>query len=193
MQSILRPRGPTLNLAIDVKRTSFIQPIQQQEPAGQIPAILPTDSARRETATGQRNGAETPPPEQPPSTPAGAVRFREPEDSPCRSLPAVRVPSDNEACQSTPISGVTSITRMEMTPVVDESRIMTRAEALKVIAKTQSPVVVEAKNTSPPKSDRKRPPPESVVSPRQEKVSIEQVGNAPILLLIFVSRSFSDS
>lgn len=169
MQSILRPRGPTLNLAVDVKKAGLAQQ-QVEQP---LNAALPM---------AQRNGAETPPPEPPslpPSLPVepppppvptqvDTVQIREPEDSPRRALPVSSAAADKEA-MSTPPLGVTSLVRMEVTSPMAEERVMTRKEALKVIGIAQAPAI-EAKSS--PGSERKRPSEEPVTSPRHEKVFI---------------------
>lgn len=129
IQSILRPRGPTLNIALDVAA--------RMRPAQQVGTLLSANVAATSAETvpvaivSAAAAAETPPPE-------ATIEIRQPEESPGRTSvthPIVPVAVAAEAeVYSTPPSGVTTLATIVATSPTDSPALMTRTEALKLIA-----------------------------------------------------------
>lgn len=184
IQSILRPRGPTLNFALEAKQLRLIQ---QETPLLNAASFnKPTDSSSTALLT-QPIPADVPV-EQPtlPSQPVRLrspspriIEIRQPESSP--KPPLKRLSESNGIHDddfSTPPFGVTVMA--DETPT-KSTRMMTRKEALKVIAVSltqqqtieppPAPLEPSPKKEKKPSPARKRPhqDPEPLVAP-QEKV-----------------------
>ncbi len=187
IQSILRPRGPTLNFALESKQ---LRCIQQEAPllngSSSTAKILLAESALSSSAplaalpTPAALSVDLPTPGAQELEPvlSPTVEIRPPETSP---KPTKRVPATNGTQDdvSTPPLGVTTIV---CESPAKSTRMMTRKEALKVIAAVSlPPQMVPEQSFSPSEPNqpedkaspaRKRPHEDSKPkAPSQEKVS----------------------
>lgn len=185
IQSILRPRGPTLNFALEAKQLRIIQketPLLNgqtfNKPTESIPIPMVSQPMSADIPMEQPT---LPTQEVRDSSPPRMVEIRQPESSP---KPSKRLSDSNSSHDefSTPPNGVTTIENES--PTNRTTRMMTRKEALKVIAAASLPPQ-QAKTEplpSPPEptlqedktpTARKRPHQDSEpLLPSQEKVSL---------------------
>lgn len=180
IQSILRPRGPSLNFSFETKQLRVIQE--------EVTLLNNLDStaARSNAESAAPATSSTPlvpqttleadvPAEQPtlpvqdirPSSPVRTIEIRQPETSP---KPSKRLSLSNGRHQddySTPPHGVTSIADATESPS-RSTRMMTRKEALKVIAAV---TVSSAQPKTEPMSSPSKPDrlPETHTSPSSRK------------------------
>nr|CAH0109261.1 unnamed protein product [Daphnia galeata] len=196
IQSILRPRGPTLNFAMEMKQ---LRSVQQEAPllngwsSKFVESSLPTSAPSQPAiAAGSIENPpvvvvsidqpSTPPRRQiPPNSIDSSIEIRQPETSPPPSKRLSLTKSNEEQDEDflTPPMGVTTISSESP---VKSTRVMTRKEALQVLvsqsATKQSanhPKPKQIKNEASP--TRKRPHENSKRESAEEKMETENDEN----------------
>ena len=190
IQSILRPRGPTLNFAMEMKQSRSVQqeaPLLNGWSAKFVESSLPTSAPSQPAIAAVSienppvvvvsiDQPSTPPRRQiPPNSIDSSIEIRQPETSPPPSKRLSLTKSNEEQDDDflTPPMGVTTISSESP---VKSTRVMTRKEALQLLvsqsATKQSanhPKPKQIKNEASP--FRKRPHENSKRESAEEKVS----------------------
>ncbi|EFX80838.1 hypothetical protein DAPPUDRAFT_303887 [Daphnia pulex] len=200
IQSIVRPRGPTLNFAMEMKQ---LRSIQQEAPllngwaAKMVEPSLPTSAPSQPAPAAMSiekppvvaiDQLSTPPRRQfAPNSVESTVEIRQPETSPppSKRLSLTKTNGEHNDDFLTPPMGVTTISSESP---VKSPRVMTRKEALKVLASAMPPQSAKEQSPNPPKTKqtknkaspaRKRPLDDSkpTAEPLQEKMETEETDN----------------